>query len=210
MADPHRHPAPSAPHPGRALALCAAACAVASYWGLRFYGDTGYLFREVLDPEFPAGAITACSGGLLLWAGWTWAALGRTHRDPWAMGLGFGLGWLAVDEVLQVHEHLTHWLVAAEAPRPLGLEQDVYVFAAYALVLAPCLVAVLTRVRRSEGLPLFLLAMGLAAFSQGMDMLPWNRLGPVERQWVGAAEEATKTLATVAFALASARLRNSR
>lgn len=211
MPEPHRHPAPSAPHPGRTLALCAVACTIASYWGLRFYGDTGYLFREVLDPEFPAGAITACSGGFLLWAAWTWIALGRMHRDRWAMGLGCGLGCLALDEVLQVHERLTHGLVALGAPRPWGLEQDIYVFAAYAMALAPCLLAVLPRVRASqEGLRLFWAAMGLAAFSQGMDMLPWDRLGPVEKQSVGAAEEAAKTLATLAFALASTRLRNAR
>lgn len=211
VLDEQRPQAPTAPHAGRTLALCALACAVASYWGLRFYGDTGYLFREVLDPEFPAGAITACSGGSLLWAGWNWIALGRTERDRWLVGLGACLSWLALDELLQVHEGLTHWLVAAGLPRPFGFEQDVYVFAAYALAMAPCLLAAWPRLRSHRaGLPLMTLALALAAVSQGMDMLPWELLSQGEQQWVGAVEESTKTLATFALALATARLRNGR
>lgn len=194
------------------MALYTLACILASYWGLRFYGDTGYLFRELSDPEFPpAGAITACSGGFLLWAGWNWIALGRTQRDRWAMGLGAGLWWLGLDEMLQFHEAITRKLVALGVPRPLGLEQDVLVFTAYALAMTPCFLAALPRVRASQpSLRLFALAVGLAALSQGFDLVPWDHLTALERQWFGAFEEAAKTLATLAFALASARLRNSR
>lgn len=193
------------------MVLYALACLIGSYWGLRFYGDTGFLFRELLDPEFPAGAFTACSGGFLLWAGWTWIAVGRDRADRWAMGLGIGLAYLGLDDVLQVHEGLTRLLVALGVPRPLGLDQDVLVFAAYAMALAPCLLAVLPRVRAHRtGLRLFLLALGLAAASQALDLAPWDRLSTVQRQWFGACEETTKTLATLAFALASAALRNGR
>jgi len=127
------------------------------------------------------------------------------------MGLGIGLAYLGLDDVLQVHEGLTRQLVALGVPRPLGLDQDVLVFAAYAMALAPCLLAVLPRVRAHRtGLRLFLLALGLAAASQALDLAPWDRLSTVQRQWFGACEETTKTLATLAFALASAALRNGR
>lgn len=193
------------------MVLYALACLIGSYWGLRFYGDTGYLFRELCDPEFPAGAFTAFSGSFLIWSGWNWIAVGRFHADRWALGLGLGLAYFGLDDVLQLHEAITRQLAARGVPRLLGMEQDLYVFAAYAIAFAPCLVAVLPRVRaHREGLRLYLLALGLGAASQALDLVPWDQLTLAQQQWFGACEEATKTLATLAFALASAAVRNRR
>ena len=194
------------------LALCAVTCVIASGFGLRFYGDTGFLFRELSDPEFPpAGLATALSGALLLWAGWSWLALGRAASQRSALGLGACLLWFGFDEVLELHERATRAMVDAGLPRPFGIEQDVYLFALYAAVALPCLLLSLPRVRADRtALRLVALALVLAATSQAADLLPWDRLSRTERQWVGPLEEGTKTLSVLALALASARLRNSR
>lgn len=181
-------------------------CAIAAVQGegLHYFVD----FRETGGRW--EGAMTLVSSFCLVVAGWSlFVPARRVHRIAgrgrelagWVLG-GLGGVVLGFDEVLQLHESFAHWMVRHHVPGPLGLDQDMWVFGAYALGLAITLALLWPSRRPLEPamLPL-LMAIACFAMSQVVDQLPWNAMDHRTQQWVGAMEEIYKVLGSWSLAM---------
>lgn len=172
--------------------------------GLYFYTD----FRE--NGRRFGGLMTLASGFCLVACGWSlMVPARRALRTP-----GHGreaAGWLlaavgsivlAFDEVAQLHESAAHWLARHHVPGPFGLDQDLYVFGAYAagLVLVLVLLWPFRRPLEPALLPL-LVAITCFAMSEVVDEIPWDAMSHATQQWVGALEEIYKVLGSWTIAM---------
>lgn len=173
--------------------------------GLYFFVD----FRE--NGRRYAGLMSLASGFYLMALAWSLVIVAHRARlrgvKPlqllgWILGAAFAC-YLAFDEVAQLHETLTHVLQRAGLPKLFGLlDQDIYVFGAYALVALAVLI-LLRRALVSRG-DLLLPALAVAGFllaSQGLDAIPWDSMSHGTQQVVGTAEEVLKTMGTFTLAL---------
>ncbi len=182
-------------------------CALAAWagHGLYYFLDFRWSGRPL------SGLMTLASGFCLVICGSGFlVASRRAMRTPgqgrewlgWLLG-GLGCFWLAFDEVGQLHEQAAELLLRAGVPRPLGvLDMDLYVFAAYVAGLV-FVVAMLWPTRRALEPAMLPLAVALVCFalSEVFDQLPWDRLAPATRPWVGTTEEVYKSLGAWSLAM---------
>lgn len=184
------------------IAVCAAAAVLGE--GLHFYVD----FRETGGRL--EGVMTLVSSFSLLVAGWSlFVPARRAQRMPgrrremfgWLLG-GLGGVVLAFDEVVQLHESAARWMVRHGVPGPLGLDQDMWIFGAYAagLVITLLLLWPYRHPLEPAMLPL-LVSITCFALSQVVDQLPWGAMDHQTQQWVGATEEIYKVLGAWSLAL---------
>ncbi len=186
-----------------ALVVCVLAAQLGD--GLYYFID----FRE--NGRRFAGLMSLASGFCLMGLAWSLLVVARRERScqaatrqvwGWLLGAVFAC-LLAFDEVAQLHEALTHALQRAGVPKLFGvLDQDLYIFAAYAGVVG--VVWVLIRgAWISNGRLLFpaLAAVGFLAGSQMVDLIPWDSMTHSTQQVVGATEEVLKTMGTFTLAL---------
>ncbi|MDX2168974.1 MAG: hypothetical protein SF182_18040 [Deltaproteobacteria bacterium] len=185
---------------GGALAVCGAAALLPLLAGR----SPLYAYVEWMTASGPGeGAMTAASGALLLLAGVAFARAGwRSGERAW-LAAGAGCVWLALDELLMLHERANSHLAAAGVPRPFGVvDQDLYVFAAYGVGAALLAWRLLPRLlaRRALCAPLCI-ALVCFALSEAADAVPWASLDRPARGLLGPFEEIAKTLGVVSLLL---------
>lgn len=185
---------------GATLALCALAVWLGQglYYFLDFR-DGGGRWAGVFS-VLSAGCLALAGFGLLLVARLT-LRRGAGDTAAWVFG-GLGAIFLALDDLLQLHESAARVLARAGVPAPFGLDRDLYVLAAYGAAALYAVRGVWPRLRswRRSWLPGMAAVLGFAA-SAGVDLLPWDALSPAAQQGFGAAEEIAKTLGAVSLAL---------
>ena len=185
-------------------------CLLATLAGALRFDDPLYFFSDVKNhPGTLQGLLTAVNGFLLVSAA-TCLLLARQRIDLTAgvrralLGFAGLLLFLAVDEVVMFHEWAAVVLTSLHFPAPLGIDRDVYIFAAYGLVGTACLVPMMAGLRRHHrARQLLFWMLGLAAASQALDFVPWDGLTPTQQSWVGPLEESFKSLAVLSVSLSS-------
>lgn len=181
-----------------ALVVCVVAAIAGE--GLHYYvdfRDGGGRFR---------GLMSLASGFCLVAFGWSLLersaiARDRGERLTWVAAGLLGV-LLAFDEVAQFHEAASHLLARRGLPAPPGMDHDLYVFGAYAVIaalLAWRLRGPLSHVR--DVLLPTTVAVACFAISQAFDLVPWAALSHDTQQWVGAGEEAFKCMGSWSLAL---------
>ncbi len=193
----------------RTLTLGAVACTAAALIGEFRFGSSLYLYTDIKDkPGAFQGSMSVVSAFLLVVAGvlmFRASEVLQRSGDRAARGFaGFAalLGFLAFDELAMFHEWVAQKLDGMHVWKPLGIDHDIYVFAVYGAIAALAglrMLPVILRHRRT--LTLVLAMIAFAAFSEGIDFVPWNSLTPAAQTWFGPLEEGLKTMATLSAAL---------
>ena len=191
---------------GAALLLASLASHVVYDNALYFFDDLRFASGTLQGILTTLNGCLLFSGGVLfLRAGLLRAKRSRDVATVTAVtALGLFLVWLALDEIQMIHERLAEVLAGAGFPKPpTGGDQDIYVFAAYGLLL----LALTPGIARAfgPGTPTrFLLKTTLAFYcgSFALDALPWSELDTAQRLLVGPPEEILKTLGGVAALMA--------
>lgn len=185
---------------GATLALCALAVWLGQglYYFLDFR-DGGGRWAGVFS-VLSAGCFALAGFGLLLVARLT-LRRGAGDTAAWVFG-GLGAIFLALDDLLQLHESAARVLARSGVPAPFGLDRDLYVLAAYGAAALYAMRGVWPRLRvwRRAWLPGAAALLGFAG-SAGVDFLPWEALSRAAQQGFGAAEEIAKTFGSVNLAL---------
>lgn len=168
---------------------------------LYFYSDVGTSGR------FGSGAMTVVSGMCFFIGGallvscarllylhrGAAAEKGNAHR--WFALAGLGIIYLGFDDIVMVHEYLTIKMTQIGVPKLFGIDQDVYIFAAYGIVALVAMIKLLPSVFHYR-LAFFPLAAMVAFFvlSEAVDFIPWDSLNDIQRMILGPTEEILKTM----------------
>lgn len=192
------------------LVLALASLGLGLTWlGMHWYGTSMYYFRDLIGSVGPAqGAVTALSSFLMTVAASQFVAVGDAvgARRTWKRRLwqtaGLGMFWLACDDTLMIHEALTERMVHHGVPRLFGMEQDMYIFAGYALAAGIIgLLSLKTVLQVRAAWPMLIGMLSFAVLSEGLDSIPWDHLTRSQQQWLGPLEELCKVEAALCGAL---------
>ena len=191
----------------RALLLPAYVGGVAVCLGAALAGGGLHYYVDFHDGQGRfSGVMTLASGFSLAAFGWSFLSIShlaseREERLGWvSLGL-FGM-LLAFDEVGRFHEAAASLMARFGIPGPLGLDRDLYVFGAYAVMAGVILWHQWPHLRRAPDLALpTALACAAFALSQCVDMFIWDAVPAASKNWVGGAEEGLKCLGSWSLAL---------
>lgn len=172
---------------------------------------TLYFFTDVPGSRgFGAGLATAISSFALVAASAGLyirrrMSLGRADQadSGWLTLAALGTTWLAMDELLMIHERLTLQMDRVGIPKLFGvLDQDLLIFLGYAglaILVSFQLMPLLYR-HRQVAAPLVLTA-ALYLGTQVVDVIPWDRLTASQQSVLGPLEEILKTLGSASLAI---------
>ncbi|MCG8461073.1 MAG: hypothetical protein MI919_32720 [Holophagales bacterium] len=170
---------------------------------------TLFFFIDIPESRrFGGGLATAISSFALVAAGTGLYVRSRMSlADPAdSRGLTFaalGTVWLAMDELLMIHEWLTSRMDRVGIPKLFGvLDQDLLIFLGYAglAILVGLRLLPLLHRHRQVGAPL-VLAGAFYFGTQVVDVIPWDRLTALQQSVLGPLEEILKTLGSASLAI---------
>ena len=193
----------------RVLLGGAVVCVAAALIGEFRFGSSLYLYTDLKNESGAfEGSMTVVSAFLLVVAAvysFRCSEVLRSRDARTANGFaGFAalLMFLAFDELAMFHEWVAEKLEAHRVWKPLGIDQDVYVFAAYGVIAAWTLYRMRAPLLRHRAAATLLVGMvAFAVGSEAVDFVPWEPLSDLAKAWLGPLEEGLKTMATLCGAL---------
>jgi hypothetical protein len=184
-------------------------CTAAALVGQFRFGSSLYLYKD-LKNEAGAfeGSMTVVSAFLMVVAAvYSFRCSEVLRRRDARTARGFAgfaalLVFLAMDELVMFHEWVASKLEAHGVWKPLGIDQDAYVFAVYGVIGAWTLFLMRGPLLRHRAAATLLVGMvACAVGSEAVDFVPWEPLSATQKTWLGPLEEGLKTMATLFGAL---------
>jgi hypothetical protein len=153
-----------------------------------------------------SGACLAVAGVFLITIGTEASRRGLRGARAWAIFAGIGALYLAVDEIMTIHETLGERLTDAIPALASVVEPDVIIFAAYAIAAACIGWKLLPLVFGwPSGICFLVACVVFFGASTLLDWVPWKGLSESQRDVFWPAEEILKTLGSY-MALLYARI----
>lgn len=173
------------------------------------YGNTLFFFADIStgNGRIGAGAITVFGSMFLVVAGAYFLMVSRMlsliQAPPiiisksrwWWLIAGMGIIFVGLDEILMIHEYLTWKMQDMGIPKPMGIDQDIFVFAAYGVAALIIGIKLLPFIRHygKAIFPLVAMLVFMGA-SQVIDFIPWDSLTYPQQMVLGPTEEILKTM----------------
>jgi hypothetical protein len=181
-----------------------------SYTSWLKFGEPLYFYGDIAggdgEQRFGAGAATVGGSMFLVVAGVFFLFVTRlfflmqakpliTQSRWWWFVAGVGAIFLGLDEILMIHEYLTWKMQDIGVPKPLGIDQDIFVFAAYGIVAVILAIKLWPSIYHYKRVifPLVATFIFMAA-TEVVDMIPWESLSLDQKMILGSFEEILKTM----------------